>query len=134
RRWLRLSKVQVDVHTKLLDRLQSNEDLLAYMQTPAGRRFLESAPITLEGEPRPGGAPLGRILWSLQAGVVLVALGIGFWFVQRNVIQEVAAGFNVIGTIAVSLGIGFAASAVVSYLISVRLGLLAGRKAEAPTI
>lgn len=133
RRWLRSSRVQVEVHTKLLDRLQSNEDLLAYMQTPAGRRFLESAPLTLDGEPRPGGAPIGRILLSLQAGVVLIALGIGLRFVEWSMIQEVAEGFRVIGIIAIALGIGFAASAVVAYVISVRLGLLASRKAEAST-
>ncbi len=40
RRWLRQSRVQVEVHTKLLDRLTSNDDLLAYAQTPAGSRFL----------------------------------------------------------------------------------------------
>jgi hypothetical protein len=133
RRWLRLSRVQVEVHTKLLDRLQSNEDLLAYMQTPAGRRFLESAPITLDGETRPGGAPVARIVLSLQAGVVLIALGIGLRFVEWNMIQEVAEGFRVLGIIAIALGVGFAASAIVAYLVSVRLGLLSGRKAEAST-
>src|SRR5262245_55490301 len=48
RRWLRLSKIQTDVHTKLLDRFSSNEDLLSYIQTPAGRKFLESAPISID--------------------------------------------------------------------------------------
>jgi hypothetical protein len=52
RRWLRSSRVQAEVHTKLLDRLTTNEDLLTYIQSPAGRRFLESAPITLDQEPR----------------------------------------------------------------------------------
>ena len=41
RRWSRLSKIQTEVHNKLLDRFTANEDLLAYIQTPAGRRFLE---------------------------------------------------------------------------------------------
>jgi hypothetical protein len=35
RRWLRVSKTHTDTHTKLLDRLTSNEDLLAYMQSTA---------------------------------------------------------------------------------------------------
>ena len=128
RRWLRLSRVQTEVHTKLMDRLTTNEDLLAYIQSPAGRRFLESAPITLEGEPRPTSAPLGRILWSLQAGIVLVALGIGFWFAQQNVMAEVAEGFYVLGVIAMALGAGFAVSAIASYLISTRLGLVSPGK------
>jgi hypothetical protein len=124
RRWLRLSRVQTEVHTKLMDRFTSNEDLLAYIQSPPGRRFLESAPIPLDGEPRPTSAPLGRILWSLQAGIVLIALGIGFWFAQKNVVPEVAEGFYVLGVIAMALGAGFAVSGVASYLISTRLGLM----------
>ena len=51
RKWLRLSRTQTEVHTKLLDRFASNDDLLAYIQTPSGRRFLDSAPITLDSEP-----------------------------------------------------------------------------------
>jgi hypothetical protein len=124
RRWLRLSRVQTEVHTKLMDRLTTNEDLLAYIQSPAGRRFLESAPITLEGEPRQTSAPIGRILWSLQAGIVLVALGIGFWFARSSVISEVAEGFYVLGVVVMALGAGFAVSAVASFLISSRLGLM----------
>jgi hypothetical protein len=133
RRWLRLSRVQTDVHTKLMDRLTNNEDLLAYIQSPAGRRFLESAPIALDGEPRRASAPLGRILWSLQAGIVLVALGLGFWFAQRNVFPEIAEGFHVVGVIVVALGVGFAASGVAAYLISTRLGLMGtNRTADVP--
>jgi hypothetical protein len=124
RRWLRLSRVQADVHTKLLDRLTTNEDLLTYIQSPAGRRFLESAPISLEQEPRATMAPVSRIIWSLQAGLVLAALGAGFWFVQQNVSSEAAEGFFVIGVIAFSLGVGFTASAVLAYFISSRLGLV----------
>jgi hypothetical protein len=128
RRWLRLSRVQTEMHTKLMDRLTTNEDLIAYIQSPAGRRFLESAPISLDGEPRPASAPIGRILWSLQAGIVLVALGIGFWLAQKNVLQEVSEGFYVIGVIAIALGVGFAVSALASYVISTRLGLIAAPK------
>ena len=124
RRWLRLSRVQAEVHTKLLDRLTTNEDLMAYIQSPAGRRFLESAPITLEQEPRVTGAPVSRIIWSLQAGLVLVALGSGFWFVQRNVSADAAEGFFIIGVLAVALGVGFTASAVLAYVVSSRLGLV----------
>jgi hypothetical protein len=124
RRWLRLSRVQAEVHTKLLDRLTTNEDLLSYIQSPAGRRFLESAPITMEQEPRTTAAPVSRIIWSLQAGLVLAALGGGFWFVQQNVSPEAAEGFFIIGVLAMSLGVGFTASAVLAYVVSARLGLV----------
>ena len=50
RRWLKASQVQADVHTKLMERMTTNEELLAYVQSPAGRRFLEAAPLRPEAE------------------------------------------------------------------------------------
>src|SRR5438874_2214919 len=77
RRWLRQSKIMTEAHTKLLDRFSSNEDLLAYIQTPVGRRFLESAPIPVEAAAPAVAAPIGRILWSVQAGFVVGLAGMG---------------------------------------------------------
>ncbi len=124
RRWNRLSKVQTDVHTKLLDRFTANDDLLAYIQTPAGRKFLESAPIPLQDQARSVAAPLSRILWSVQAGVVLALLGFGLLFVAGRTAEEVAQGLFVLGALSVALGVGFVVSAIVAYGISRRLGLL----------
>src|SRR6185503_14744190 len=84
RKWLRVSKTHVETHAKLMDRLTSNEDLMAYMQSPAGRRFLDAAPIPLAASPRTLSAPLGRIFWSLQAGLVTAALGTGLMFASRH--------------------------------------------------
>lgn len=124
RRWLRLSKVQVDVHSKLLDRMSSHDDLLAYIQSPSGRRFLDSAPIEVDGQSRPTAAALTRVVWSVQAGVVLTAVGIGFWWLGRTVLTDAAQGFAVISTLGLALGVGFIVSAGVSYLISTRHGLI----------
>jgi hypothetical protein len=112
------------VHTKVLDRMSSHDDLLAYIQSPAGRHFLESAPIALDGQPRPSAAALTRVLWSLQAGVVLTAVGIGFWVLGRTVLPEASTGFSIISTLALALGLGFVASAGVSYVVSTRHGLI----------
>jgi hypothetical protein len=130
RRWVRQTKVQIDVHTKILDRMQSNEDLLAYVQTPAGRTFLEFAPTNPVMETRVSSAPFGRILWSVQAGVVLAALGIGLRFSQGHVPEEIVPAFTVLGVIVMSLGLGAVLSAVVAYLLSSRLGLLPRRNQE----
>src|SRR5262249_55224365 len=43
RRWLHATKVQTDAHTKLVDRLASNEDLMTYVQSAAGQRFLSAS-------------------------------------------------------------------------------------------
>lgn len=128
RRWTRQSKVQTEVHTKLFDRLSSNEDLLAYIQTPAGRRFLEAAPLPLTAPQaaRPVGAPIARILWSVQIGIVIVAGALGVLFVsgRERVIEEVAQPLFAIASIGISLGIGFVISSAVSYVLSKNMGLL----------
>jgi hypothetical protein len=131
RRWLRVSRTQAEVHTKLLDRLTNNEDLLTYIQTPAGKRFLESGPLLTDGESSKltTGAPLSRIILALQAGVVLASLGIGFWISQSRFPADMGEGFFIIGTLATALGIGFAVSAALAYMISLRFGLVSPRQA-----
>jgi hypothetical protein len=126
RRWMRQSRIQTEVNTKILDRLTSNEDLLAYTQTPAGMSYLQAAPMAIAGAPRfVGGVPIGRILWSVQAGVVLAALGIGVWLARGSVMEEIAPAFVVMGTVAVSVGIGFVISATIAWVLTSRLDTVA---------
>jgi hypothetical protein len=124
RRWSRLAKVQTDVHAKLLDRFTANDDLLAYIQSPAGSSFLQSTPIKLDAGPRTVAAPLGRILWSVQAGLVLAAAGIGLEVVGGRVPNEAGQPLHALGVFAIALGLGFVVSAIISYVISRRLGLI----------
>jgi hypothetical protein len=130
RRWNRLTKVQTDVHTKLLDRFTGNEELMAYVQSPPGRKFLESAPIALDAEgPQRLSAPLGRILISLQAGLILIAGGIGLQFLRGRFPTEIDQPLHAIGILGIALGIGFISAAAVSFLIAWRLGLIDVSKA-----
>jgi len=131
RRWLRQSKIQTDVHTKILDRISSNEELLAYIQTPAGRKFLESTPISLD-TPRAISAPLGRILWSAQAGAVLTVLGLGITLVSRNTLEEVAPPLAAMGAVVIALGVGFLVSAFLAYTLTRRFKLMPDPNEPAP--
>jgi hypothetical protein len=124
RRWSRLARVQTDAHTKILDRFTANEDLLAYIQSPAGSKFLESSPIKLDAGPRSVGAPLARILWSVQGGLVLLAGGIGLQTVSGRFTDESAQPLHVLGVLGIAVGVGFVISAIISYVISQRLGLI----------
>ncbi|MBZ5625394.1 MAG: hypothetical protein LAQ69_42845 [Acidobacteriia bacterium] len=124
RRWSRLARVQTDVHTKILDRFTANDDLLAYIQSPAGSKFLESSPIKLDAGPRSVGAPLGRILWSVQGGLVLVAGGIGLQVVGGRATDDAAQPLHALGVLGIALGLGFVVSAIISFVISQRLGLI----------
>jgi hypothetical protein len=130
RRWTRSSRVQAEVHNKLLDRFTANDDLLAYIQTPAGQKFLESAPLPVESPSRPTFAPYSRILWSIQAGVVFAAGGVGLVYVSGRVIAEVSQLLFAVGVLALAVGVGFVVSAAASLLLSQRLGLLAAPTAR----
>jgi hypothetical protein len=130
RRWNRLAKVQTDTHAKLLDRFTTNEDLLAYLQSPAGARFLQSTPITLDAAPPSVSAPLGRILWSVQVGLVLAAFGIGLAMVSKRISADVSEPLQALGVLGIALGLGFVISAIISYMISQRLGLIEPKAAQ----
>jgi hypothetical protein len=75
---------------------------------------------------RPVGAPISRILWSVQIGIVIVAGALGLLFVsgRENVIDEVAQPLFAMAAIGISLGIGFVISSAVSYVLSRNMGLI----------
>jgi len=130
RRWLRASKIQSEAHNKLLERFTTGDELAAYVQSPAGAQFLQAAPLTTESSvTRVPGAPFSRILWSVQAGVVLVAAGVGFLLIQQRTADEVAQMMGAWGMFAIAVGVGFVVSGGLSYLISSRMGLLGDPKA-----
>ena len=128
RRWLRSVKIQSDVHSRLMERFSSNDELMAYIQSPAGRQFLQGLPAAPELSSAPAvAAPLTRILWSVQAGVVLVCGGIGLLIIKRYMIDEVAEMLLVWGVLGLSVGVGFVLAAGASYMLSHRLGLFDAR-------
>lgn len=124
RRWNRLATVQTEAHNKLLDRFTNNEDLLAYVQSPAGAKFLQSSPIVLDSAPKSMAAPLSRILWTVQGGVVLMAAGIGLQLIAGRVSYEAAEPLRGLGILGVALGLGLVISAIISFMIARRLGLI----------
>jgi hypothetical protein len=124
RRWGRIFKLQSEVHGRLIDKFGSNQELSGYMETEAGKRFLEASPIPVGFEPeqRVPNA-IARVLLPLQVGIVLVLLGIGF-FMLRHVRTEMHDPMLVLGTIALMPGIGFIISAGITWVLASRLGLM----------
>jgi len=125
RRWLRVWRAQAEAHSKLLDRMTTNEDMLAYLQTPAGKRFFESSAMPVEVAPARMNVPTGRILWSVQVGLLLLLGGLSIQFVRMEGLQagELAA-MNLLSVVGIGLGISFILGAAASYMISAKLGLL----------
>lgn len=123
RRWAQLVRVQTEAHNKLLDRFAGSEELLAYIQSPAGRRFLEATPIPVADGPAPSASPFGRILGGVQIGIVLAASGVGLRLVASNLGGNAAIPIAAVGTFGIAIGVGFVLSAAVSWFLSRRLGL-----------
>lgn len=123
RRWAQLVRVQTEAHNKLLDRFAGSEELLAYIQSPSGRRFLEATPIPVGDGPAPAASPFGRILAAVQIGVVSAAGGVGLRLVAAKLGGEAANPIAAVGTFVIAIGAGFVLSAAVSWFLSRRLGL-----------
>jgi heme/copper-type cytochrome/quinol oxidase subunit 3 len=133
RRWLKASTVQAEVHTKLMDRMTTNEELLNYIQSPAGRRFLESAPVRADVEAPNIAAPVGPIIFSMMMGIVLATVGVGFRLAGNYIGDDSQKAFVVVGLIILALGAGFILASLMAYLVSSRLGLFPARAAAEST-
>jgi hypothetical protein len=124
RRWNRAFKQQSEIHARLIDKLGTSQDLVAYMETEAGKRFLTASPILLgseTGQRMPNA--VARVLTPLQAGIVMTLLGIGLFFL-RHAGPDMETGMTVLGTILLMPGIGFILSAAATWVLAHRLGLM----------
>ena len=128
RRWGKVAKVQAEVHSKLLEKFSNSQELLTYIGTEPGKRFLESQPFQLEAEgARPTPYPFGKILFSIQLGMVVLLVGLGLLFLKGQITHiEGARACLILGTLASTVGIGFLLSAAASYGLSQHFGLLEG--------
>jgi hypothetical protein len=126
RRWLRVWRAQSEVHSKLMDRMTNNEELLAYLQSPAGKRYFESAVMPVDPGPRPSNVPAGRIMWSVQVGLVLLLGGLALQLVKGDsqLSPDDVSALRILSVLGIGLGISFVAGAFTSYMISAKLGLL----------
>ncbi len=124
RRWNRIFKLQNDVHSKLIERFGTSQEVLTYMNTEAGKRFLEGTPIAVGFEPQPQvPTPVARVLTPLQIGTVLALLGLGL-ILLRHSIPDGAAPLLLVGTVVLMPGLGFIISAGLTWLLARRLGLM----------
>jgi hypothetical protein len=125
-RRVRTARLQADVQKGLLERFGSSRELLDYLQTGHGQRFLEF--VTSERA-----NPYARILAAAQAGVIMTLLGGAFLFLMNMAtVHEAADVLLVLGTLVLTLGIGFLASAALSFVLSRSWGLF-DHRSEMPS-
>lgn len=125
RRWSRVFRQQTEIHSKLIDRFATNQELLEYMNTETGRRFLDAAPIPIDPD-RSHALPvgLGRVVGPLQLGIVLTMLGAGLMILSRTFhLRDIAAPLTLAGMVTLMPGLGFIISAIITWRLTERLGL-----------
>jgi hypothetical protein len=112
----KIAKLQADIQNKLLDKVSSSQELLAFAQTEPGKQMLASLKVEQV-------SPYGRIIGALQTGIIMAFVGIALLSLRHHV-QGADEGFLVIGTLLTVLGLGFGTSSVASYYLSKSFGLL----------
>lgn len=101
-------ELQAEMQTKLIERFGSAPEMIAFLQSPAGREFVagvQTAPINQLRE---------RILGGFTRSIVLTALGVAFMFLTFYDNND----FVVPGAILLSLGIGYFIATMVSWKLS----------------
>jgi hypothetical protein len=107
--------VQGEVAKTLLTRFDSAQAMLAYVETDGGRKFLSSLA-------QESGTAYGSILDCIRWGLVfLIVGGTLCWMRAAGIVDHDA---QVMGILAVALGVGLEAAAAVSYFASRALGLV----------
>jgi hypothetical protein len=118
RRYL-IAKTKAGLQEKILQRIDSSDALASLAANESGRRFLESITV----EENKSSSPFGRILFGIQAGIVLFFFGAAMLFLQHY-IPDNFPGLMIIGTGGIGLGLGFLTASAASIFVSRKLGLI----------
>jgi hypothetical protein len=114
----RWGKQVAELHSKLLDRFVGSQDLIAFLEGDAGRKYFESLAFDIKDS-------VNRILNGIQLGIVLASLGLCLLVIRSG--QDSSNTRNallLIGAPVTALGIGFLISAAISHRLCKTLGLL----------
>lgn len=129
RRFL-IAKTKAGLQEKVLQRIDSSDALASLAANESGRRFLESITV----EENKVSSPYGRILFGIQAGLVLFCFGVAMVVLHHHIDTNGNPGLMIIGIGAIGLGLGFLTASAASLIVSRKLGLIspAARDSHAP--
>jgi hypothetical protein len=114
-RRIKTARVQGEVAKALLTRFDSAQAMLAYVETDGGKKFLSSLA-------QESGTAYGSILECVRWGLVfLIVGGTICWMHAAGVVDR---DVQVMGILAVALGVALEAAAAASYFASRALGLV----------
>ena len=113
----RTADLQAETVRRLIDKLGTSQEAMAYLESESGRRLLDSISMPAERA-----NPHRRILTAVTVGAVLSCLGVGLLILTGLVPEgeELVRGAVVL----LALGAGFLIAAGASYRLSKSWGLL----------
>lgn len=115
------TQARVELHRRMLEKINSAQEVVQLMQTEEGRQFLEAFAMERTNS-------LEQILGSVRKGVILTMVGLGA--LSLRLFFPTGFGlFIVIGVFVGAVGLGFLLSAGVAYGLSKSWGLLESGKA-----
>ena len=124
------TRTRSEIYNRLIDKFATAPEFIAFLQSDAGLKFIE------ENAAEPS-VPLGRILASVQIGIVLALLGAGL-LVTGNIFGGSLGGdlyivLTVGGVIGLMIGGGLLISAAVSYRLCKAWGILPAKEKKQPS-
>lgn len=122
KRILKLASMQVEMQTRLIDKFDNAEDLRTYLDSEGGKQLLKATPVEKA-------SPYGRILGSIQAGVILTLGGLAVFLIRNHVPGDSGEDFAMmfLGALGIAIGLGFLISATAAFWLSRSWGLINGK-------
>jgi hypothetical protein len=116
-------RVTNEFHNKLLDRIGSASEFVEFFNSEGGARFIG----TLSPD---RAAPSTRIVSAVQWGITMLSLGVAIFVLvgNRQFREETVDTLTFLATVAAGLGAGMVLSALASYVIGRRMGILSDKK------
>ena len=119
----RTGDLQAETVRRLIDKLGTSQEAMAYLESESGRKLLDSISMPAERA-----NPYRRILAAITAGAVLSCLGVGLVILSVVIPdEELVRG----AVILLALGAGFLVAAGASYRLSKSWGLIEAPAASA---
>ena len=109
---------QGELQRHFLNKFSSGQELTQFLETPQGQRFLKE--MTIKDDAR---GPKERIIGSVKGGIVLLALGVGFFALLR-----IEHDLLYPAVILSALGIGLLISAAISCWLSKKWNIFEERE------
>jgi len=113
------AQIHAATQQKLIDRFNSAPELIEFLQSPAGQKFVsgvDSVPRIMARE---------KIISSVRTAIILGTVGVGF--LALCIDPDIRNGFMLFtGTLLVAFGVAFLLAAIASVKLSRSMGLMNG--------